>query len=353
MRLAPLLRLRPARVAAVAAAVSALGLTAAPAALAAPTTAVISGTVRGAEGNPLGGVTVSAVVQNGPNWVETVAKTRSGSDGRYRITGISPTSGVSVRFDAAGATGGTSATGYADRCYRGAPWCEIDSGRGFTLVAGQTVTGVDVTLVRAGRVELRAVDDLHRGVGGMDVYLYPTSSDQSPDAFPIPFAAAVGATDTNGNVVFARAAPWTSYAVCFGYGQARPVRATPNRDGYIGGCLSQGSDRVTVVTGRTVARSVTLTGGGAVTGRVVDRTGRPVAGASVKVGPYSFIDFPQTTTAADGTFRFGRLRPGADQLCVSADGFRDSCDTDPDSGQIDVEEFRTVGVGRIVLDPLS
>ena len=56
-----------------------------------------------------------------------------------------------------------------------------------------------------------------------------------------------------------------------------------------------------------------------VAGRVLDRAGRPIAGASVRLGDRALS--PSTTTAADGGFRFRKARAGQSFLTVEAVGY--------------------------------
>ena len=59
---------------------------------------------------------------------------------------------------------------------------------------------------------------------------------------------------------------------------------------------------------------ITIRAAGAISGRVVDANGAPVAGATVAVQRAT------TTTSADGTFEIGHVVPGRVSLRVTAPG---------------------------------
>jgi hypothetical protein len=57
-----------------------------------------------------------------------------------------------------------------------------------------------------------------------------------------------------------------------------------------------------------------------VCGRLIDPSGGPVSGATVKVAKDG-IDLATAKTAADGTFSFGELKSGGYELIARTDGF--------------------------------
>ena len=329
----PITRLLPKAAVLTVAALAVVAVAATPA-QAAPTTGTITGTVTSG-GRPLQGVVVEAgeIDVIGFNQVFMVdVATRTAADGSYTLTGVSATSGVRVQFVGAGVVGGTSATGYADRCSGGGFDCSV-SGRDFTVVAGRTIRGIDATLTRAAVIRGRLTDSFGRSVAHMPVLLYRgPNPDQSDDG---EFARYATTSDANGNYAFPGLAVNT-WGLCFNTPQA-PLAGTPSRDGYASLCRA-----VAVTAGQVRSVSNVLTAGGGVTGTVVDQTGQPVAGAYVSGSRFQFN--PSTTTGPNGTFRLGRLLPGDEALCVSAPRFTTRCDV-----PVTVASFATAQVGRIVL----
>lgn len=328
----PIARLLLASSALTVAAVTASALAVTPA-QAAPTTATIRGTVTGG-GRPLQGVVVEAGTPAfiGFNTVFLVdVETRTAADGSYTLTGVPTSSGERVQFLAAGAVGGTSATGYADRCVGSGSDCAV-SGRDFTFAAGRTV-GIDATLTRAAVIEGRLVDALGRGVGRAPVELYRHPNPDQADDGEFPRYSAT--SDANGNFVFPGLAANT-WGLCVSTPQA-PLTGTPNRDGYVSTCRA-----VPVTAGQVRAVSTVLTAGGGVSGAVVNQTGQPVVGATVSGSRFPLN--PSTTTGSNGTFRLGHLVPGDETLCVSAPRSTLRCDV-----PVTVVSFGTTQVGRIVL----
>lgn len=270
-----------------------------------PTT-VVTGTVTGVDGMPLQHVQVVATFIDGATY--TPASTTTARNGSYRLRVPEfPVGGdhFHVQFLAAAAVGGTSATGYADRCHLGSSIC-VQSDPGNTLTGRPTV--LDQVLARAGVLRGRVTDALGRGVGGLPVTANPRNG--LPAGVDGPSGAT---TDLDGNYAINRLNPST-YDLTYGDTTiedpaAVTSAATPNPDGYVTLASS-----VAVTSGRTTTANVTVVGGGAIRGTVVDARGVPVAGATVRQpNPRA----ASTTTAADGTLVLHRLVPG--QVTVYVD----------------------------------
>jgi protocatechuate 3,4-dioxygenase beta subunit len=80
---------------------------------------------------------------------------------------------------------------------------------------------------------------------------------------------------------------------------------------------------------------------GSISGRVVNAGGAPVAGAAVAVSGTSqpHRDIAAVTTA-DGTFRFGGMRPGSYQLTVRVNNSMQSADVVVSAGTPAAVEIR-------------
>lgn len=81
------------------------------------------------------------------------------------------------------------------------------------------------------------------------------------------------------------------------------------------------------------------TGHGSIAGRVVDASGKPVAGASVAVTgslqPHRDI---AAITSSDGSFRFGGMQPGSYRLAARARQSQQSADVVvPANAEVGVE----------------
>lgn len=239
-----------------------------------------------------------------------------------------------VQFRAAGAVGGTSPTGYADKCAHGGPIC-LDDGPPLLQLNG-TARDAGAALGRAGVLTGRVTDSLGRGVGGLPVKAVANVQGAQMDR------VSDAVTDSNGNYVFPRLNPFT-YGMNFGDPQLLATPATPASDGY-----TAASTVVGLTAGQTATRNITLVGGGAITGRVVDQFGAPVAGVRVlwnRTLPLG--GWPETTSAADGSFRLHLLSAGTAPLCVL--GAITNCPDDFDQGvPTTVRQFESTSV-RIVV----
>jgi protocatechuate 3,4-dioxygenase beta subunit len=123
---------------------------------------------------------------------------------------------------------------------------------------------------------------------------------------PIP-AAAIGTMLPAARLsAEASAEPWvTGFDGAFRAAPVPPgrVRALVRHPSYV----ESTSDMVTLAPGATGSVRVTLLGGGAVEGTVVDESGIPVAGARIEVAAMQGTLSRAATTADDGTFAFATL----------------------------------------------
>lgn len=313
--------------------------------------AFITGKITG-NGQPLGGVVVSAVIVldigDTPS-LDVEGTTTTAADGTYRLATPAYTDSYRIRFDTSKATGGTSPTGYTDRCYGGEDDCRY-SGTGLQLVAGRTYRGIDVVAPRAAELRGRVVDTLGRGVGRIPVLLFHGSGDnQGPDGNP-PYTTAV--TDVNGNYRIPHLAAGNA-AICYDsvYNQAN---STPAPEGYSDRCDAAA---VTLTAGAVTTRNATVQGRGAVRGTVVDQFGAPVPGATVVVtnptDPY-FVLPRSATTRSTGVFLVHAVDAGGSlEYCVNAPRFENTCVTDATPPVVRVRPFQTSSIGTFVLHRTS
>jgi hypothetical protein len=169
----------------------------------------ISGTVTAAAGGgALTGVEVEVYDRNG-NPVESLATT--GSDGRYTLTGLAPsTTGYTVCFFTGLASGGSSSFGYENQCYNQVPWSTGSSlPSGTTAVpvqAGAISTGIDAALTSDGAIS-GAVTAATGGaaLAGVTVYVFDPNGNYVTTS-----------TGSDGSYIVTGLVPSaTGYTVCF------------------------------------------------------------------------------------------------------------------------------------------
>ncbi|MHA3703404.1 carboxypeptidase-like regulatory domain-containing protein [Jatrophihabitans sp. YIM 134969] len=327
----------------VAVALTALTVGFAPAATAAAP-GVLTGTVTGSDGRPLAGVEVALVHRNGPGGggQSIDRSTRTNAAGRYAFTGDLAGTGDNLQFSGAGATGGTSATGYGDVCFKGsAPLCWLSSGAAVVDVPDGGRRTIDAALPRAGVLKGRAVDSAGRGVGGLPVTVWGTRPDFFPDSSTLPTANRT--TDSNGNYRL----PVSAYGwwVCFGRPGEVHTGTPATKFGYAGICL----DRTVVEPGGTSSAGTTVPRGSGLAGTVVSKnTADPVPGASVSVyTQYTSVINPPIGhgVRSDGTFKVFGLPAGPATWCVDAPGFTEKCS----KVDVDLAPGKVTSIGTIKL----
>ena len=310
----------------------ALGVSATPAA-AASTSAVVTGVVTGADGFPLQHVTVQAQFQFSAFPPITIATTVSKADGSYRlVVPLDDSDTFYVDTVADQATGGTSATGYADACSHKRTTTACTN---LHPKAGSTTSGIGLVLPRAAEIVGRLTDAQGRGVGKVAVYPWPVAGCPFLDVGP----TLPGTTsDVNGNYRITRL-PAGETNVCIGSPYAADA-GVPAVDGYDPAAFT-----VTVGAGTVTTHNSTLVAGGGVSGTVVDQFGTAVKGATATVTG-DFVDATATTAAA-GTFRVGRLTTGRHAWCITAPRYADAC------GNVFVTSEKTAKLGTVVLKRVS
>lgn len=256
---------------------------------------VISGTLVGTDGSPVGEAEVYAQQVGGHHYGYAV----STDDGRYLMDGLAPgTYRLCAATDTSLVTG-TSPSGYASTC---APdTVEVAAGATSTadlrLPLGAALTGVVTTVHGAP-------------VSGVSVYVEPAGNTESLGYLP---------TDAHGRYRITDL-PAGAYRVCvstLGY------RSAQDPHGLLRGCYD-GGQRVTVERGLTrVGIDIPLRrAAGAITGRVVDTSGHPLRGITVSVSQDSRGSGEvAATTGPAGRYVLAGLRSDSYGVCVAADGW--------------------------------
>lgn len=268
--------------------------------------AALTGRVRDAAGAGLGGVAVYA---------GDAGRATTAADGSWTISGLPARRSLPLGFSAAAVTGGTSATGYLDQCWRGVPtdrgeYCRYeDDATPIVTPSGTTRRGLDVVLQAAGGITGRITDTLGRPVPGAQVQTY--SGYVYADADGVYRATGLTAGP------YYRLCTYTEY-------QVRVGGPFPNPDGYEDACWGddRGGSPITVTAGQLVTGiDVVLQGHGGVTGRVLGPDGAPLETAEVDVtGPG---DPRGTYSNSDGTFRLSKLVVGTYTVCLGSSPYQD------------------------------
>ncbi|MFN2562200.1 MAG: carboxypeptidase regulatory-like domain-containing protein [Jatrophihabitans sp.] len=252
-----------------------------------PAAGALTGSVRDAQGNPLGGVEVQI---QGPDPVaDWSATTRA--DGTYRIDRL-PGQDYTVCAEVDhGYVGGAAQYGYVYTCRPGT----------VTVVAGQTTTGASVVLTAAGAISGKVTDVSGHPLKGVSVDIGSGTVDTASD----------------GTYEFTDLYP-RSYTVCFYPPSDTGDLGGSSTSGYLGQCFhdqptSGTPDPVAVTSNHLSVADAKLPAGGAISGTVTDSDGAPVAGlyVSLATGPRG----GNTVTAADGTYKLGGLPSGTYTVC--------------------------------------
>ncbi|MEO7061492.1 MAG: carboxypeptidase regulatory-like domain-containing protein [Lapillicoccus sp.] len=255
----------------------------------------IAGRVTDAQGHPLGGVMVSfdTAESSGGNVV-------TGSDGRYAMTGLTPGPWVVCFFNATQPTS-TSPNGFLGECWDNTALGFESQPPNPTLVpvrSGHVTSHIDAALAPAGALAGRVLDRNGKPVSGVGV----TAAGPSIDSYVT--------TDATGRYAF-RGVATTTARVCFSPG---PTVQGPSTTGYLFACAPR---QVTVRSPSvTTVPDVTLARGGAVRGRVVGPTGKPLAGVQVLAFSPTFPNVAVTT--ADGSYAVVGLPAGLYAVCFDA-----------------------------------
>lgn len=222
----------------------------------------IAGRVTDAQGRPIAGVRVTFFSRDvfGGN-------VSTGTDGRYTITGLTP--GEWALCYGAGAPTTTSPNGYISECYDDAePGVEGPPANPtwIPVRAGHVIFHIDASLAPAGGLAGQILDRDGTPVAGVTVVARGGRADST-----------YLVTGTDGRYLFTGLAA-SRVTLCL---TTDPDTRGSSPTGYLSTCLK----KVVVVTPPvlTTAPAITLAHGGAVRGRVVGPTNKPLAGVKVLV----------------------------------------------------------------------
>jgi len=250
-------------------------------------------------------VAVAAFV---PGVDEPAGQTTVDASGNYVIGGLPAGHYVICAFPFAG-------IGDAGRCHPGS----------VTVRVGHVTGGVGIALPAVGTLTTTVTNEAGRPVSGVNVAVLTSCADGECGVVPLFTATSpanvltAGMTDADGRLRLALP-PSAHYAVCAltYYGSAT---AGDPATGYLDTCTSHGTFGVTVRAGHDTAQAFTLHPAGAVTGRVTDRAGHPLADVRVIVGQSSSSDYydPDQLVNDGGPFDFAPSGP-ASEVITDADG---------------------------------
>lgn len=261
--------------------------------------ASISGRVTDSAGHGLGNVFVDIESATGDT------PTLTGGDGSYGLGGLKAGT-YTVCFSLAEATGGNSdATGYVDQCYN-----NVRSGgtpTPVTLAAGQARTGINAKAAAGGAISGTVTDS-----AGHPIALTGVTATDASGTF-----SQVGQTDQNGKYVI-RGLPAGNFSVCF------DGTSDGSGLGYLPECYNNippdGTPTpVSVTVGHTHAGiNAALASGGAISGRVTDSAGHPIANVQVSAQTPDGTGYQTAITDDNGDYTVGGLTSGSYQVCFSS-----------------------------------
>ncbi|MHB1475853.1 MAG: carboxypeptidase regulatory-like domain-containing protein [Dermatophilaceae bacterium] len=264
----------------------------------------ISGTVTDAAHAGLMGVKVTVTSMS---TYASVNATTVG-DGTYSVTGL-PAGYYQVCFDASGATGGSSKTGYVAQCYNNqtTPW-QADP---VTVTVGATRTGIDAALAVGGASSGTVTDAAHAGLMGVKVTVTSMST----------YASANATTARDGTYLVTGLPDGKDYSVCF---DASGATGGSSSTGYLSQCYDGLSINAWPTKSVVVTVGATRTGidaalavAGAISGKVTKAGDslHELANVTVQVTSSS-PDFPRgnvrATTDAHGNYTMTGLPAATD-----------------------------------------
>jgi hypothetical protein len=287
----------------------------------------IGGRVTTTDGAPLAGVRVQVFnISEG-----ALATGSSAANGGYLIRGLGPSvGGYRVCFDTYGATGGTSTTGYLDRCYGHAAWAGPgnpvpSNATPVSANAGATTSGIDVALGAGGAIH----GTVHASSGDA------TLAGVKIQVFDVDHQQQIGGdfyTGLDGQYTVLGLSTSSAVLVCFVGGHGR---GGPSPTGYVDACYHAngapaGPTPVAVTAGSTTGGvDAALDAGGRIYGTVRDAANSlPLADIEVDVYDSPTHILATSDTGEDGGYEVRGLPPGSYSVCFwtpVSDDYRTEC----------------------------
>ncbi|MCW2497125.1 carboxypeptidase-like regulatory domain-containing protein [Jatrophihabitans sp.] len=261
---------------------------------------VVTGHVTDAHGHPLAGVSVDAQPKKGDPYHGATGGAITGPDGSYEVAGLTPGSKYTICFSADRAVGGTSSTGYAGTCNGGAPYDGF-VGAGTAVKASTAGTTIDMVLPAGGAIAGTVRDSAGYRLAGAPLDIEDSQGDGEN------VIVGFGAITYDDGTFDLTGLPAGSYSVC-GFGLGASAHSAY---GYVGQCYKgkpvagAKPTPVAVALGTTTTGiDITLAKAGAISGKVVDKHGKPVGGVDVLVGTKGLHGEPEAgaETGKDGTY---------------------------------------------------
>ncbi len=289
-----------------------------------PEGGTVAGRVVGGDGKPIEGADI---------WIVAVDNLVGALRNRFRP--IPATSDVKGRFELEGVTAGTRY-----RIRANAPGHAPGATSPFTIDAGTELEDVTVTLRRGAALRLRLVDSNDRPVTGVTVQIETESrrgDERSLRRYVVEPDDPNFVVDEEGWITLRHLPPGTFSA-----------RLEPEN------WRSLDREGVVLVEGETTElEPMTVEQGAVMSGRVVDRRGKPISGAGVEVrwqNMYRRFE-RRAESGTDGKFRLGGLPEHSVTLEASAEGFADRLMYQVEHGEpVTVELRRNGGIrGKVSL----
>lgn len=288
---------------------------------AAPTTGTVTGRVTDTQGHPLAGVEVE-LLQCSCGGAPVIDAATTAAGGTYTFTGVQPGDSYGVCFTPTDATGGISdTTGYVFQCYG-------DHGGSYQVpvTAGGTTAGISAVVDAGGAISGKVTGPGGLPLGYGDVWVLAWDGGGGL----MPHRDAGDWTHSDGTYLI-KGIPQGEFPLCF-LGSA-PAQY-PDGTGFAANCygghpLSDPAWSLRVTPRETDRGFNGQVGrGAALSGRVTDTSGAPLAGVLVDVegvsgadpGGYAYEDL-HTTTDSNGEYAVADLTPGTDfQVCFNGFG---------------------------------
>ncbi len=227
------------------------------------------------------------------------------ADGTWSVKGLTPATDYTVCFDSAT----VGSVDYLGECWNNQP--SDATATKVVVTGGAVAANVNGTLARAGGISGKVTAAAGgAALAGIDVSIQSASKST--------FDSATTAADGTWSV--GALAPATDYVVCFTGGVVGSVT-------YFDECWNNQPDETTatkvVVTAGAVTPNIngTLASAGGISGKVTAATGgAALAGIDVSIQSASQGSFDSATTAADGTWSVGGLKPATDYVVCFTGG---------------------------------